>query len=72
MRRAVQCCSLLAVFLAVCSAIGIAQEKARDKSGQLRSNQALMRNKLVQMNLILEGITLDKFGQPKKSAETLK
>jgi hypothetical protein len=72
MRRAVQCCSLLAVFLAVCSAIGIAQEKARDKSGQLRSNQALMRNKLVQMNLILEGITLDNFGQAEKSAETLK
>jgi hypothetical protein len=30
-----------------------------------------MRNKLVQMNLILEGITLDKFEQAAKSAETL-
>jgi hypothetical protein len=71
MRRAVLCCSVLALVV-ICSAIGIAQEKARDKSGQLRSNQALMRNKLVQMNLILGGITLDKFDQAEKSAETLK
>jgi hypothetical protein len=72
MRRAVLCCSLLAVFLGFCSAIGIAQEKGKDKAEKLRSNQALMRNKLVQMNLILEGITLDKFEQAEKSAETLK
>ena len=72
MRRAVLCCSLLAVPLVICSAIGIAQEKATGKAEKLRSNQALMRNKLGQMNLILEGITLDKFDQAEKSAETLK
>ena len=72
MRRAVLGCLWLAFFLVICSAIGIGQEKAANKAGTLRSNQALMRNKLVQMNLILEGITLDKFEQAAKSAETLK
>jgi hypothetical protein len=63
---------LLTVFVGSYSATGIAQEKARKKAEKLRSNQALMRNKLVQMNLILEGITLDKFDQAEKGAETLK
>lgn len=71
MRRAIFCCSLLAVLMAICSAIGIAQEKATDKAEKLRSNQALMRNKLVQMNRILEGLTLDKFDQSEEGAKTL-
>jgi hypothetical protein len=72
MRRAVLCCWFFVVLAVICCAFGKAQERATDKTEKLRSNQALMRNKLVQMNLILEGITLDKFDQAAKSAETLK
>ena len=36
------------------------------------SNQLLMRDKLVQMNRVLEGITLDKFDQVEESAEMLR
>lgn len=38
----------------------------------LTSTQMLMRDKLVQINLILEGITLDNFKQVEESAETLR
>jgi hypothetical protein len=71
MRRAVLCCSLLTVFVLICCAIGVAQQKTTDKSETLRSNQVLMRNKLVQMNAILEGITLGKSEQVVESAKTL-
>ena len=42
------------------------------KTAPLTSTQMLMRDKLVQMNLILEGITLDNFKQVEESAETLR
>lgn len=35
------------------------------------SNQLLMRDKLIQMNRVLEGITLDDFDQVEQSAKTL-
>jgi len=41
------------------------------KQPPLTSNQLLMRDKLVQMNQVLEGITLDKFDQVEKSAKVL-
>lgn len=51
---------------------GQSEEPNAGKPKGLTSNQALMRDKLVQMNLVLEGITLDKFQQVEKSAETLR
>jgi hypothetical protein len=61
---------MLTVCVLTC-AVGVAQEKAADKPETLRSNQVLMRNKLVQMNAILEGITLDRSEQVVESAKTL-
>jgi hypothetical protein len=63
---------LLTVFALISCARGVAQEKATGKSETPRSNQVLMRNKLVQMNAILEGITLGKPEQVMESAKTLK
>jgi hypothetical protein len=47
--------------------------KATDQKAtkDLTSNQVLMRDKLVQMNLILEGLTLDKFAQVTAAGERL-
>ncbi len=50
---------------------GNSQEQKAGKSKQLTSNQMLIRDKLVQMNRILEGLTLDKFDQVEESANTL-
>ena len=72
MRRFIVCSSLLAATVAIFATAGRSQDQATDKAKKLTSNQTLMRNKLVQMNLILEGITLDRFDQAEKSAETLK
>lgn len=51
---------------------GRSDEAHISKPAPLTSNQMLMRDKLVQMNLILEGITLNKFRQVEESAETLR
>jgi hypothetical protein len=72
MRFFVLSTALTAVFVLVISAVGKSQNQEIDKSGKLTSNQMLMRNKLVQMNRILEGITLDKFDRVEESAKTLK
>ncbi len=64
--------ALIALFVLVLSSVGKSQDQATDKSTELTSNQMLMRDKLVQMNRILEGITLDKFDQVEASAKTLK
>jgi hypothetical protein len=69
--RRLFCCSFVALFVATWSGVGGSQEPATDKSKKLTSNQALMRNKLVQMNAILEGITLDKSEQVVEAAKTL-
>jgi hypothetical protein len=63
--------TLAAVFVFGISAIGTSQSAKPSKAKELTSNQALMRDKLVQMNRILEGITLDKFDQVEESAKTL-
>lgn len=72
MRRFIVYSSILTASVAIFSTVGKSQDQATDKAKKLTSNQALMRNKLVQMNLVLEGITLDRFEQTGKSAETLK
>ena len=61
----------LAVCLLIISSVGKSQERKTGKSKELTSNQMLMRDKLVQMNRILEGLTLDKFDQVEESAKTL-
>ena len=63
--------STIAVCLFVISSVGKSQDQPTGKSSKLTSNQALMRDKLVQMNRILEGLTLDKFDQVQESAKTL-
>ena len=71
MRYLVFSAALVAIFVLVISSIGKSQDQRTDKSKKLTSNQMLMRDKLVQMNRILEGITLDKFEQVQESAETV-
>lgn len=71
MRSFVFFTALVAVFVVVIPPIGKSQDQRTDESKKLTSNQALMRDKLVQMNRILEGITLDKFDQVQESAATV-
>lgn len=63
---------LFVVCLMLISTAGQTQEPDGEDTKGLSSNQALMRDKLVQMNRILEGITLDQFKQVQESAKTLK
>jgi hypothetical protein len=62
---------LVVVLIFALSQLGSSQTPNPPKSDELTSNRALMRDKLVQMNLVLEGITLDKFDQVEESAKTL-
>jgi len=71
MRYLVFSAAMVAIFVLVISSIGKSQDQRTDKSKKLTSNQMLMRDKRVQMNRILEGITLDKFDQVQESAETV-
>ncbi len=64
--------ALIAVCVLVLSSVGYSQDQETNKSKELSSNQMLMRDKLVQMNRILKGITLDKLDQVEESAKTLK
>jgi cytochrome c556 len=65
------------MIAAMCMAAGLSalqsqEEKPKAKAPrQATSNQLLMRDKLAQMNRILEGITLGDFDQVEKSARTL-
>jgi len=61
---------LVVVTVLICSSVGKSQDPKKVK--ELSSNQALMRDKLVQVNRVLEGITLDKFGQVQEAAATLR
>lgn len=60
------------VFLGSISSVGQTQEPAAEESKKLTSNQVLMRDKLAQVNFVLEGITLDDFAQVEESAKTLR
>ena len=62
---------LAAVCILFSHSVGKSQDQPTRKSNKLTSNQVLMRDKLVQMNRILEGLTLDKFDQVQGSAKTL-
>ena len=62
---------VLATVVLASSIPGKTQEQKADKSKQVTSNQLLMRDKLVQMNRILEGLTLNKFDEAKEGAKTL-
>ncbi len=64
--------TLAAMFVVVTSSGGEAQDQKLDKSKKLTSNQMLMRDKLVHMNRVLEGITLDKFDQVEASGKMLR
>jgi hypothetical protein len=69
--RYVACFALVIAIVFTISTRGPSQTSPEPKTQKLTSNQALMRDKLVQMNLVLEGITLDKFDQVEESAELL-
>jgi hypothetical protein len=71
MRLFVLSAALAVACVLVVSSVGKPQDQNTDKSKELTSNQMLMRDKLVQMNRILEGLTLDKFDQVEDSAKTL-
>ena len=63
--------SLAGVCVLAVSSVGKSQDRNTAKPNKLTSNQVLMRDKLVQMNHILEGLTLEKFDQVEESAKTL-
>jgi Tfp pilus assembly protein FimV len=63
--------TLFAGFMLVISD-GHTEEPQTPKAKALTSNQLLMRDKLVQMNRVLEGITLDNYEQVQESAELLR
>jgi hypothetical protein len=63
--------TLVSALVLATSSVGKPQDQKAGKSKQLTSNQVLMRDKLVQMNRILEGITLNDFDEVKDGAKTL-
>jgi hypothetical protein len=80
MRRVMLFTVLTSVGLLLVSAVGQSQDQRRGGAGKAQdqkatreftSNQLLMRDKLVQMNLVLEGLTLDKFDQVEVAGERM-
>jgi Tfp pilus assembly protein FimV len=65
-------CSLACACWLTYVSFGQSQDKKAEQPKNLTSNQALMRDKLAQVNRVLEGITLDDFEQVKESAQTLR
>jgi len=61
---------LVVVTVLICSSVGQSQDRQKEKD--LTSNQSLMRDKLLQVNRVLEGITLEKFDQVQEAAATLR
>jgi hypothetical protein len=63
------------MIVAICMAAGLSaarsQEQKTEPAKEPTTNQLLMRDKLTQMNRILEGITLGKYDQVEKGANTL-
>ena len=72
MRNFILFTPLAAMFVLVISSAGKTEDQKADKPEKPTSNQLLMRDKLVQMNRVLEGITLDKFDQVAESGELLR
>ena len=71
MRFVVLFIPLTAVCILAIPSVGKSQDQKGETSQKLTSNQVLMRDKLMQMNRILEGLTLEKFDQVEQSAKTL-
>jgi hypothetical protein len=71
MKRCLFCASISIVCVLAISSSGEPQSPKTEKEKQLTSNQLLMRDKLKQMNRVLEGITLNNFGEVQDSANTL-
>jgi hypothetical protein len=64
--------AIVVVCALAASSVGQPQDQGAGKTEPPTSNQLLMRDKLAQMNLVLEGLTLDKFEQVEKSADMLR
>src|SRR5690606_1979026 len=66
--------ALLTLGLATFLSIGVsAEEPAQKEAAKGRSsNQLLMRDKLVQMNAVLEGLTMNDFAEIQEAAKTLR
>jgi hypothetical protein len=62
---------LILLCLLITTASGEPQSEKGGKRTELTSNQLLMRDKLTQMNRVLEGLTLNEFDQVEDSAKTL-
>lgn len=71
-----KCLTILSTVVVVCvvviSSVSQSQDKEADKPKDLTSNQMLMRDKLVSMNQVLEGLTLGKFAKVESGAKTLR
>ena len=66
---------LIPLGVAISLVIGVSLSQSADKKDdqkELRSNQELMRDKLVQVNRVLEGITMDDYDEVQDAAETLR
>jgi hypothetical protein len=59
------------IYVMVASTFGQTGKQSNIDTKSLTSNQALMRDKLLQMNRVLEGLTLNKFDQVGESAKVL-
>lgn len=66
--------ALLTLGLATILSMGVcAEEPAQKEAAKGRSsNQLLMRDKLVQMNAVLEGLTMNNFAEIEEAAKTLR
>ena len=66
--------ALLTLGLATILSMGVcAEEPAQKEAAKGRSsNQLLMRDKLVQMNAVLEGLTMNDFAEIEEAAKTLR
>jgi hypothetical protein len=71
MRLVVLAVALVTMFAFVISSVGEPPVQRSANAIESTSNQMLMRDKLVQMNRILEGITLNNFDEVKEAAKTL-
>ena len=71
MRTVVLTATLAAAIALVIFSVCKSEDQKAGKPNALTSNQVLMRDKLKQMNGVLEGLTLNKFDQVKESAKTL-
>lgn len=71
MKSTISYSAFATMCLLILSSFGQSQEQKVEKPKELTSNQLLMRDKLKQMNRILEGITLDDYVQVQESAEII-